>query len=75
MGNRGNEFGRWNMKSKNKKREEFYIDIIGSTPEYVIEQLSNNLTEEQQKHSKFQWDYSNCYYEGDIPTITLRMDY
>lgn len=62
------------MKSKNKKREEFYIDIVGSTPEYVLEQLSR-LSKEQQKHSKFEWDYSNCYYEGDIPTIKLIMDY
>lgn len=72
MGNFGDEFRRWTMKSKNKKREEFYIDILGSTPEYVMEQLSR-LTEEQRKNSKFELDFSNCYYEGDIPTIKLRI--
>lgn len=60
---------------KQKDRTEFPIDLIGSKLTNVIQELERIkswIPEKDLDKYRFTFDYSNCYYEGDIPTLKLK---
>jgi hypothetical protein len=56
---------------KNKKQTEFRCDY-GKLSSLLADILREGYTEEDYTNFEFETDYSDCYYEGDSPSIVCK---
>ena len=56
---------------KNRKQTEFNC-VYGKLSTLLADILREGYTEEDYSKFEFETDYSDCYYEGDIPSIICK---
>lgn len=47
----------------------------GESLQYLLNQIKEGkIPKKEFKNYKVEWDYSNCYYEGDMPYLTFKYE-